>query len=87
MKYRVEIMKLNEAVASRIKELCKERGITQYQLYLKTGVPQSTLSTIMKCSYPSMKLRIIYEICDGLEITLEDFFASELFSRQNIDEC
>ncbi len=80
-------MKLNEAVACRIKELCNERGITQYQLFLKTGVPQSTLSTIMKCSYPSMKLRIIYEICDGLEIDLQDFFSSELFNRNNIDEC
>lgn len=80
------MMKLNEAVAYRIKELCKERGITQYQLHLKTGVPQSTLSTIMKCSYPSMKLRIIYEICDGLEIGLSEFFASEIFKRENIEE-
>lgn len=80
------VVKLNEAVAYRIKELCKERGITQYQLYLKTGVPQSTLSTIMKCSYPSMKLRIIYEICDGLEIDLEEFFASDVFKRENIEE-
>ena len=79
-------MKLNEAVALRIKELMNERQITQYQLYLKTGVPQSTLSTIMKCSYPSMKLRIIYEICDGLEIELHDFFNSEVFKRENIDE-
>ena len=86
MKYKVILMKLNEAVAYRIDELCKERGITQYQLYLKTGVPQSTLSTIMKCSYPSMKLRIIYEICDGLQIDLEDFFASEVFKRENIEE-
>lgn len=87
MKYGVMMMKLNEAVAYRIKELCKERGITQYQLYLKTGVPQSTLSTIMKCSYPSMKLRIIHEICDGLEIDLADFFASDVFKRENIEDC
>ena len=80
------VVKLNEAVAYRIKELCKERGITQYQLYLKTGVPQSTLSTIMNCSYPSIKLRIIYEICDGLEIDLEEFFASDVFKRENIEE-
>ena len=79
-------MKLNEAVAYRIKELCKERGISQYGLYLKTGVPQSTLSTIMKCSYPSMKLRIIYEICDGLEMDIAEFFASEVFKRENIEE-
>ena len=80
-------MKLNEAVACRIKELLEEHKITQYQLHLKTGVPQSTLSTIMKCSYPSMKLRIIYEICDGLEITLKDFFASDIFKRENIEDC
>ena len=80
------MMKLNEAVAYRIKELCKDRGLTQYQLYLKTGVPQSTLSTIMKCAYPSMKLRIIYEICDGLEIDLDEFFASNVFKRANIEE-
>ena len=80
-------MKLNEAVANRIKELLKEHKITQYQLHLKTGIPQSTLSTIMKCSYPSMKLRIIYEICDGLEINLEDFFASDIFKRENIEDC
>lgn len=79
-------MKLNEAVACRIKELMQERGITQYQLYLKTGVPQSTLSTIMKCSYPSMKLRILHEICDGLEIGLKDFFDSEVFFRENIED-
>lgn len=77
-------MKLNEAVSARIKELCKERGLTQYQLYLKSGVPQSTLSTIMKCSYPSMKLRIIYEICDGLEIGLEDFFSSPLSTKEKV---
>lgn len=53
----------------------------------KTGVPQSTLSTIMKCEYPSMKLRIIYEVCDGLEINLEDFFNSDVFKRENIEEC
>ena len=77
-------MKLNKVVAYRMKELCKERKLTQYQLYLKTGVPQSTLSTIMKCSYPSMKLKIIYEICDGLEISLEEFFLLPMFLNVKI---
>ena len=58
-------MYLNEAVAKRIKELCEERSMTQYALSMASGVPQSTLSTIMSCSYPSMKLRVIYEICEG----------------------
>lgn len=79
-------MKLNEAVAKRIAMLCKEKNMTQYQLSMKSGVPQSTLSTIMNCVFPSMKLRIIYEICEGLDISLEDFFRSPLFIRENIDD-
>lgn len=79
-------MKLNEAIAARIRELCKERNMTQYKLYLASGVPQSTLSTILNCSFPSMKVRIIYEICEGLQISLEEFFSSPLFERENIEE-
>ena len=79
-------MKLNEAISQRIKDLCNERNMTQYALSMKSGVPQSTLSTIMKCKFPSMKIRIIYEICEGFEISLEDFFKSPLFSRDDLTD-
>lgn len=79
-------MELNEAVSKRISELCKERELTQYALYKLTGVPQSTLSTIINCRFPGMKLRIIYEICDGLGITLKEFFDSPIFDRENITD-
>ena len=77
-------MQLNEAIAMRIKELCRERNMTQYALSMKSGVPQSTLSTVLSCTFKSMKMRIIYEICEGFEISLEEFFASPLFERENI---
>ena len=77
-------MQLNEAISKRIVQLCDERNLTQYGLSLKSGVPQSTLSTIINCTFQSMKMRIIYEICDGLEITLKEFFDSPLFDRENI---
>ena len=77
-------MHLNEAIAARIKELCKERNMSQYALSMKSGVPQSTLSTISNCTFSSMKMRIIYEICEGFEITLKEFFDSPLFQRENI---
>ena len=79
-------MELNEAVSKRISELCKERGLTQYALYKLTGVPQSTISTIINCRFPGMKLRIIYEICDGLGITIKEFFDSPIFDRENITD-
>ena len=79
-------MLLGEAVSARIKELCKERNLSQYGLYKRTGVPQSTLSTIINCKFPGMKLRIIYELCEGLEISLNEFFNSPLFDRENITD-
>ena len=36
-------MKLNEAVSKRLLELLDERKMTQYQLYMKSGVPKSTI--------------------------------------------
>lgn len=77
-------MQLNEAISKRIDELMAERNLTQYKLSRKSGVPQSTLSTIKSCTFPSMKVRIIYEICEGLEIGIKDFFDSPLFDRENL---
>ena len=79
-------MTLSQAVSIRITELLKQRNLTQYALHKLSGVPQSTLSTIINCRFSGMKLRIIYEICEGLEITLEEFFNSPLFSRENITD-
>ena len=71
-------MKLNEAVSARLRELLAEKGMTQYQLYMKSGVPKSTIGNVINCSYESVKLRIIHELCQGLGISINDFFASPL---------
>ena len=39
-------MQLNEAVSRRLVELMQERGMTQYQLYMKSGVPKSTIGNL-----------------------------------------
>ena len=78
-------MLLNEAVSKRIVELLKERDMTNYQLYIKSGVPKSTLSNLLSCSYDSVKLRILHEVCQGFEISLTEFFASSLFEEDNLD--
>lgn len=78
-------MKLNEAVSTRLLELLEERQITAYKLYILSGVPKSTIGNILNCNYESVKLRVILEICQGLEIDISDFFNSPLFSLENID--
>lgn len=74
-------MKLNEAVSKRLLELLDERKMTQYQLYMKSGVPKSTIGNVINCSYDSVKLRIIHEMCQGMGIGIDTFFASPLFKK------
>ena len=78
-------MELNQAVSKRLCQLLEERGMTQYQLFSKTGVPKSTIHNVIHCSYDSVKLRIIHELCQGLEISIPEFFQSPLFEEMNLE--
>ena len=78
-------MQLNEAVSKRLAELLSEHRMTQYQLSMKSGVPKSTIGNLINCTYPSMKLRIIHELCQGFEISLPEFFESPLFIETNLE--
>lgn len=78
-------MKLNQAISQRLSELLTEKNMTQYQLYTKSGVPKSTIGNVINCSYDSVKLRIIHEMCQGLEIDIPEFFNSPLFAETNLD--
>lgn len=77
-------MKLNDAVALRLIELMKEKKLNQYQLFKNSGVPQSTISTILSGITFTTKLNTIFALCQGLEIDLETFFKSPLFYNENV---
>jgi len=79
------MLQLNQAVSTRLTQLLKERNMTQYQLYIKSGVPKSTLSNLISCSYDSVKLRIIHELCQGFGISISEFFQSPLFDEDDLD--
>ena len=77
-------MKLDDAVILRIEQLCLERNMTKYDLFKESGVPQSTLTSIKKKRSSSPKISTIYAICEGFNISLQEFFASNLFNKENI---
>ena len=81
----MSFLQLNQAISARLAFLLEERGMTKYQLFLKSGVPKSTIGNIINCSYDSVKLRIIHEICQGLEISSPEFFDSPLFDESNLE--
>lgn len=78
-------MQLNQAISIRLSELLDQNGMTQYQLYMKSGVPKSTIHNLIHCAYDSVKLRIIHELCQGLQISIADFFDSPLFEETNLE--
>ena len=78
-------MKLNQAISERLSELLKEKQMTQYQLFMKSGVPKSTIGNVINCSYDSVKLRIVHEMCQGLGIDIPQFYDSPLFAESNLD--
>lgn len=78
-------MQLNDAVSKRLSELLQSKHMTPYQLYMKSGVPKSTIGNILNCTYPSVKLRIIHELCQGLGLSITEFFQSSLFEEDNLE--
>ncbi len=66
-------------VANRIEELCKERNITINALSYISGVPNSTIKGIFYNRSKNPGLVTIKKLCDGLGISLYDFFNSEAF--------
>lgn len=72
-------MNVGQAVRERIAELCEEKHITINKLANISGITQSTLNNIMSGRNNSTTISTIQKICDGLEITVTDFFDSSLF--------
>ena len=79
-------MKLEDAIILRIEQLCAEKKMTKYDLYKSSGVPQTTLTSIKKKRSGSVKLITLYWICEGFDISIQEFFNSPLFLRTNIEE-
>nr|WP_325215962.1 helix-turn-helix domain-containing protein [uncultured Oscillibacter sp.] len=79
------VLRLNQAISKRVIQLLEERGMTQYELFMKSGVPRSTIGNVINCAYDSVKLRIIHEMCQGFGIGLENFFSSPFFDENNLE--
>ena len=72
-------MNIGQAVRLRILELCKQKGITVNKLSYICGITQSTLNNIVSGRNSTTTISTVKKICDGLEITIQDFFDDELF--------
>ncbi|MCL2565586.1 MAG: helix-turn-helix transcriptional regulator [Defluviitaleaceae bacterium] len=70
---------LKETISFRIMQLCEERDISIYSLAISCGVDKSTIYSILGNKSKSPEVATIKKICDGLEITLGQFFNTPEF--------
>ena len=78
-------MNITQAIKNRIEELCQENGITQNKMCTLCGITQSTINNIMNRNQKDVSLLTIVRKCNGLNMTLEDFFNCDIF-KQKIEE-
>ena len=70
-------MNTRSAVAKRILDLCKERLITPNALSNLAGISQSTVKSILNGESQNPGVVTIKKLCDGLDITLGEFFSTK----------
>lgn len=69
-------MKIKDAVAQRIIDLCKEKNIAINALGNISGVNPSTIYSILNTKSQNPDVVTLQKICDGLEISIRDFLTS-----------
>lgn len=74
-------MNVKDAVAERFQELCNERNIKINELANLSGVTPSTAYSMMDKNRRDVSIVTIKKFCDGLEITLGEFFSTPEFDK------
>ena len=74
-------MSVKDVVVKRFKELCDERSIKTNELANLSGVTPSTAYSMMSENRRDISITTIKKFCDGLDITLGEFFSTEEFDN------
>ena len=72
-------MSVKQAVAERFQEICAERNIKPNELANRAGVTPSSVYSMLDPRRKEVSVNLVKKLCDGLDITIEEFFSSPLF--------
>lgn len=74
-------MDIKDVIVERFYELCAERNMRINELANVSGVTPSTAYSMMDKSRRDISIRTIKKFCDGLNVTLGEFFSTEAFNN------
>ncbi len=72
-------MLIKEAVVARFQEIMTERNICPNELGVRSGVTPSTVYSMLDVRRKELSISVIKKLCDGLDMTLGEFFDAQLF--------
>ena len=72
-------MDTQEVIATRIQQLCEQKGFTPNGIAVHSAVPQGTLKSILNGESKNPGITTIKKLCDGFDITLGNFFSTPEF--------
>ena len=74
-------MKLNDAIVTRIEEICRERGSNICDLALHGGMSPSAIYDLVKGRTKCSKVVTVKRFCEGAGMTLSEFFDRDYFNE------
>lgn len=74
-------MYVKDAVAARFAAICRERGIKPNELAGISGVTPSTVYSMLDARRRDVSVVTVKKLCDGLGLTLGEFFSDEPFDQ------
>lgn len=74
-------MTVKDAVAVRLRDICARRGIRANELANISSVTPSTVYSLLDTRRRDVSVTTVKKLCDGLEITLGEFFAAPVFDE------
>ncbi|MCI8294893.1 MAG: helix-turn-helix transcriptional regulator [Lachnospiraceae bacterium] len=79
-------MNINEATITRIRTLSKAQRLSMYELAYKTGMPPSTVKSIMNGKSKNPGIVNIKKMAEGLGLTIREFYDHDIFDNLEQDE-
>lgn len=79
-------MNINEATITRIRTLSKAQRLSMYELAYKTGMPPSTVKSIMNGKSKNPGIVNIKMMAEGLGLTIREFYDDDIFDNLEQDE-
>ena len=74
-------MDMKTAVIYRLEEVIRQKDITVNEAAIRSGVPPPTLKNILYGQSKNVGVVTIKKLCDGLEITIPEFFGDSIFAE------